>query len=95
MKYHTQRIAYGYFVVAMALFAVQVSMGLLMGYIYVNPNFLSELLPFNIVRMLHSNSLIVWLLLGFFGSAYYLIPEEAERDIHSPVRRAMIQPMCE
>lgn len=84
MKYHTQRIAYGYFVVAMALFAVQVSMGLLMGYIYVNPNFLSELLPFNIVRMLHSNSLIVWLLLGFFGSAYYLIPEEAERDIHSP-----------
>lgn len=85
MKYHTQRIAYGYFVVAMALFAVQVSMGLLMGYIYVNPNFLSELLPFNIVRMLHSNSLIVWLLLGFFGSAYYLIPEEAEREIHSPM----------
>ncbi len=84
MKYRTQNIAFAYFSVAMALFAVQVTMGLIMGYIYVQPNFLSELLPFNVVRMLHSNSLIVWLLLGFFGSAYYLVPEEAERDIHSP-----------
>ncbi len=84
MKYHTQRIAMAYFVTAMALFAVQVTMGLIMGWIYVSPNFLSELLPFNIARMLHSNSLIVWLLLGFFGSAYYMIPEEAEREIYSP-----------
>ncbi|MDO5606134.1 MAG: cbb3-type cytochrome c oxidase subunit I [Paracoccus sp. (in: a-proteobacteria)] len=84
MKYYSQRIAMAYFVTAMALFAVQVSMGLLMGWIYVSPNFLSDVLPFNIVRMLHSNSLIVWLLLGFFGSAYYLIPEEAEREIYSP-----------
>lgn len=84
MKYRTQNIAFAYFVAAMALFAVQVIMGLTVGYIYVQPNFLSELLPFNIARMLHSNSLVVWLLLGFFGSAYYLVPEEAERDIHSP-----------
>ena len=42
------------------------------------------ILPFNIARMLHTNSLIVWLLLGFFGAAYYLIPEESEREIHSP-----------
>ena len=84
MKYRTQNIALAYFSVAMALFAVQVTMGLIMGYIYVQPNFLSDALPFSVVRMLHSNSLIVWLLLGFFGSAYYLVPEEAERDIHSP-----------
>ena len=49
------------------------------------PNFLSELLPFNIVRMIHTNALIVWLLLGFFGATYYLLPEEAERDIESPL----------
>lgn len=46
---------------------------------------MSELLPFNVIRMLHTNSLIVWLLLGFFGAAYFLIPEEAEREIHSPM----------
>ena len=84
MKYESQKIAYAYFAVAMALFAIQVIGGLLAGFIYVFPNFLSELLPFNIVRMLHTNSLIVWLILGFFGAAYFLIPEEAEREIHSP-----------
>ena len=36
------------------------------------------------VRMIHTNALIVWLLLGFFGAAYYLIPEESEREIWSP-----------
>ena len=43
------------------------------------------MLPFNILRMIHTNALIVWLLLGFFGATYYLIPEEAERDIESPL----------
>lgn len=83
MKYKTQKIALAYFVTAMALFAVQVTMGLIMGWIYVDGNFLTEILPFNIARILHTNSLIVWLLLGFFGAAYYLIPEESEREIHS------------
>jgi len=83
VKYQSQKIALAYFIAAMALFLVQVTMGLLLGYIYVSPNFLSELVPFNIARMLHTNSLIVWLLLGFFGAAYFLIPEEAEREIHS------------
>ncbi|WP_323005935.1 cbb3-type cytochrome c oxidase subunit I [Pseudorhodobacter sp.] len=83
MKYQTQKIALVYFVVAMALFAVQVSIGLLMGYVYVDGNFLVDIMPFNILRMLHTNSLVVWLLLGFFGAAYYLIPEESERDIYS------------
>ncbi|WP_371170513.1 cbb3-type cytochrome c oxidase subunit I [Aliiroseovarius sp. 2305UL8-7] len=85
MKYQTQKIAYWYFLAAMAIFAVQVLGGLLAGWIYVSPNFLSELLPFNIIRMLHTNSLIVWLLLGFFGAAYFLVPEEAERELHSPM----------
>ncbi len=83
MKYETQRIAYIYFVTAMALFLVQVTVGLLLGWIYVSPNTLSETLPFNVLRMLHTNSLIVWLLTGFFGAAYFLIPEESEREIHS------------
>lgn len=85
MKYQTQAIALPYFVAALALFAIQVTMGLVIGYIYVDPNFLSELLPFSVARMLHTNALVVWLLLGFFGAAYFLIPEEAEREIHSPL----------
>ncbi|NRG18222.1 cbb3-type cytochrome c oxidase subunit I [Rhizobiales bacterium] len=84
MKYQSQKVAAYYFYCAMALFAAQVTFGLVLGYIYVAPNFLSELLPFNIARMIHTNALIVWLLLGFFGAAYYLIPEEAETELHSP-----------
>ncbi|WP_339671737.1 cbb3-type cytochrome c oxidase subunit I [uncultured Roseovarius sp.] len=83
MKYETQKIALAYFSVALALFLIQIIGGLLVGWVYVSPNFLSELVPFSTLRMLHTNSLIVWLLLGFFGAAYFLIPEEAEREIHS------------
>ncbi|MDA3857918.1 MAG: cbb3-type cytochrome c oxidase subunit I [Roseovarius sp.] len=83
MKYQTQKIALAYFSVALALFLIQILGGVLAGVIYVLPNFLSEVLPFNIVRMLHTNSLIVWLLLGFFGAAYFLIPEESEQEIYS------------
>lgn len=90
MRYASQKIAYWYFVCALALFLVQVLFGVLAGTVYVIPNFLSELLPFHILRMIHTNALIVWLLLGFFGATYYLLPEEAEREIHS-VRLAYIQ----
>ena len=41
MKYQTQKIAFAYFITAMALFAVQVSLGLIMGWIYVDGTFLS------------------------------------------------------
>ncbi len=84
MKYQTQKLAYPYFIAAMGLFVAQVLGGLIAGAIYVFPNFLSELLPFNIIRMIHTNALIVWLLMGFFGAAYYLLPEETETEIHSP-----------
>ena len=83
MKYKSQKVALAYFYAALALFAIQVSGGLLAGWVYVSPNFLSELLPFNIIRMLHTNALIVWLLLGFFGAAYFLVPEESERELYS------------
>jgi nitric oxide reductase subunit B len=90
MRYASQKIAYWYFVCALALFLAQVLFGVLAGTVYVLPNFLSELVPFHILRMIHTNALIVWLLLGFFGATYYLLPEEAEREIHS-VRLAQVQ----
>ncbi|MBX3524670.1 MAG: cbb3-type cytochrome c oxidase subunit I [Rhodoblastus sp.] len=85
MRYESQRIAQVYWLGALLIFAVQVLFGLIGGTIYVLPNLISpDILPFNTVRMIHTNAMIVWLLLGFFGAAYYLIPEEAEREIYSP-----------
>jgi nitric oxide reductase subunit B len=85
MKYASQRVAFAYFACAMLLFGVQILVGVVAGTVYVLPNFLSEILPFNILRMIHTNALIVWLLMGFFGAGYYLVPEEAEREIESPL----------
>lgn len=84
MKYETQKVALPFFMVAMALFALQIVFGLLAATVYVWPNFMAELMPFNIMRVSHTNLLIVWLLIGFMGATYYLMPEEAEREIHSP-----------
>ena len=85
MKYQTQKVALLYFYGALGLFLAQVLFGVLAGTIYVLPNTLSELLPFNIVRMVHTNALIVWLLMGFMGATYYLIPEETETELFSPM----------
>ncbi|HMM46443.1 MAG TPA: cbb3-type cytochrome c oxidase subunit I [Thiobacillaceae bacterium] len=84
MKYQSQAVAKPYFIAAIGLFAAQIVFGLIMGLQYVIGDFLFPALPFNVARMVHTNLLIVWLLFGFMGAAYYLIPEEAERELHSP-----------
>jgi len=65
-------------------FALQIVFGTLAATVYVMPDFLSEAMPFHIMRMSHTNLLLVWLLIGFFGCAYFLLPEEAETEIYSP-----------
>jgi nitric oxide reductase subunit B len=90
LRYQSQGVAYWYFACAMALFLAQVLFGVLAGSVYVFENFLAEAVPFHILRMIHTNALIVWLLLGFFGGTYYLLPEEVERDIYS-TRLAYVQ----
>jgi nitric oxide reductase subunit B len=78
MKYTSQAVAKPYFVGALALFVAQILFGLIMGLQYVVGDFLFPEIPFNVARMVHTNALIVWLLMGFMGAAYYLVPEEAE-----------------
>jgi nitric oxide reductase subunit B len=84
MKYETQAIARNYFMAAIGLFIAQIAFGLVLGLQYVAGDFLFPEIPFNVARMVHTNLLIVWLLFGFFGAAYYLVPEEAGRELHSP-----------
>lgn len=84
LNFQSQAVAKPYFVFALMLFVGQILFGLIMGLQYVVGDFLFPLLPFNVARMVHTNLLIVWLLFGFMGAAYYLIPEEADRELHSP-----------
>ncbi len=85
MKYESQRVAMPYFIFALVLFAGQILFGLILGLQYVVGDFLFPEIPFNVARMVHTNLLIVWLLFGFMGATYYLVPEEAQTELHSPL----------
>ena len=84
MKYTSQAVAKPYFIAAIALFLGQILFGLIMGLQYVVGDFLFPAIPFNVARMVHTNLLIVWLLFGFMGASYFLIPEESETELFSP-----------
>ncbi len=84
MQYSSQSVAKPYFIAAIGLFVGQILFGLIMGLQYVVGDFLFPLIPFNVARMVHTNLLIIWLLFGFMGASYYLVPEESEKELHSP-----------
>ena len=84
MRYKSQRIAYWFFAACMLLFSLQLVYGFIMGFARMGYDGLHELIPFNTARATHTNLLVVWLLAGFMGSAYFIIPEEAERELWKP-----------
>ncbi|MGA8881804.1 MAG: cbb3-type cytochrome c oxidase subunit I [Azonexus sp.] len=84
MQFKSQAVAKPYFIAAIGLFVGQILFGLLLGLQYVIGDFLFPAIPFNVARMVHTNLLIVWLLFGFMGGAYYMIPEESETELFSP-----------
>lgn len=90
MKFQSQKIAYGYFAVCMLLLVLQIIYGFIMGFARIGMDGLHEYIPFNVARATHTNLLIVWLLTGFMGAAYYIIPEEFDRELHMP-RLAWLQ----
>ncbi len=86
MTHKTQSIAYPYFIVALILFALQVLVGLWLAvqYFATVPQGIVDVFPFSTARAMHTNLLVLWLLLGFMGSTYYLVPEETDTDIAWP-----------
>src|SRR5215470_2326079 len=90
MRFPSQAVAYPYFVVALLLFGLQMVFGLLAAAKYLGPDPLIGLLPFDVTKAIHTNLLLVWLLTGFMGAAYYLVPEESRAELYS-VRLAYVQ----
>ncbi len=85
MQYQSQSVAKLYFIAAIGLFLGQILFGAVLGAQYIWGDFLFPAIPFNVARMVHTNLLIVWLLFGFMGAAYYLVPEESETELFSPM----------
>ncbi len=84
MRYRSQRIAYAYFAVALFLYGLQLAFGMLSAAKYLGPDPLIDILPFDVTKAIHTNLLIVWVLTGFMGAAYYVVPEESRTEIYSP-----------
>ncbi|MBX7154340.1 MAG: cbb3-type cytochrome c oxidase subunit I [Candidatus Kapaibacterium sp.] len=90
MKYKSQIVAYWFFATCMLLLSLQVIYGFIMGFAHMGFDNLHSIIPFNAARATHTNLLVVWLLTGFMGAAYYIIPEESDRELYD-VRLAYIQ----
>ena len=90
MKYKSQKVAYWFFALSMLLFVLQLVYGFIMGFAHAGFDGLHDIIPFNTAKAVHLNLLVVWLLSGFMGAAYYIIPEEAQRELVS-VKWAYVQ----
>ncbi|MGE6528898.1 cbb3-type cytochrome c oxidase subunit I [Pseudomonas sp. NPDC077382] len=83
MRYKSQSVAYWYFAVAMVLFGLQLVFGLLSATKYLGPDPLLNILPFDVTKVIHTNLLIVWVLTGFMGATYWMVPDESRTELHS------------
>ncbi|UXY16926.1 cbb3-type cytochrome c oxidase subunit I [Chitiniphilus purpureus] len=90
MRYQSQSVAYWYFAVAMVLFGLQLVFGMLSAAKYLGPDPLLYILPFDVTKVIHTNLLIVWVLTGFMGATYWMVPDESRTELHS-VKLAYIQ----
>ena len=83
MRYQSQSVAYWYFAVAVALFGLQLVFGLLSAAKYLGPDPLLYILPFDVTKVIHTNLLIVWVLTGFMGATYWMVPDESRTELYS------------
>ncbi|MGD9897478.1 MAG: cbb3-type cytochrome c oxidase subunit I [Candidatus Methylacidiphilaceae bacterium] len=79
--YRSQRLALRYFWAAMLLFGVMIAAGLLASLYYLRFGFLLNTFHFSTAKILHIDTLILWLLMGFLGSVYWFLPMELEREV--------------
>ena len=90
MKFKSQKIAYYFFALSMLLLTLQIVYGFINGFAHMGYDVLHDWIPFNVSVTTHKNLLVVWLLSGFMGAAYYIIPDEADSELFS-VPLALVQ----
>ncbi|MEP1095061.1 MAG: cbb3-type cytochrome c oxidase subunit I [Cyclobacteriaceae bacterium] len=83
MKFKSQKIAYHFFALSMVLLILQIIYGFILGFAHMGYDGLHELIAFNTAVTTHKNLLVVWLLSGFMGAAYFIIPEESDNELFS------------
>jgi len=81
MHYKSQSMAQNFYTFAVVLFLVQALVGVIGALQFIWPDFF--FLKFHIIKTLHVNALVVWLLMGLMGATYYVVPEESQTELWS------------
>ena len=84
IEYQTQRLSLRFFVVMLLLFFLQTCLGLLLSAQHIDPLLLAGTLNFNVVRTLHLNFAIFWVLCGFIGTVLFIGPLLSRRELAAP-----------
>ncbi len=85
MKYKSQKVAYWAFALSMLLIILQITYGFIQAFAHLGYDGLHEWIPFNVSMAVHKNLLVVWILSGFMGAAYYIIPDESDSELYKPI----------
>jgi len=83
VKFRSQRVSYLFFATSLLLLSLQIVYGFIMGFAHMGFDVLHDVIPFNVARATHLNLLVVWLISGFMGATYFIVPEEADRELYS------------
>ncbi len=79
--YRSQGLALRYFTAAIVVFGLMTAAGLLSAAYYIQPSLLYNVFDFQMAKILHINTLVIWLLMGFIGAVYWFLPKELEREV--------------
>ncbi|HEU4856625.1 MAG TPA: cbb3-type cytochrome c oxidase subunit I [Rhodanobacteraceae bacterium] len=79
--YRSQKLSLRYFTAAIVLFGVMILFGLLSALYYLYPSMLFNVFNFSTSKILHIDTLVIWLLMAFMGAVYWYLPKELGREI--------------
>jgi nitric oxide reductase subunit B len=71
-------------IMALAALSMGVFFGLFASLQYIIPSFLKEIIPFNIMRPLHTTTVIAWVILAATGSIYFFVTKVEKLPLFSP-----------
>ncbi|MFP5470372.1 MAG: cbb3-type cytochrome c oxidase subunit I [Bacteroidia bacterium] len=57
--------------------------GFLISIVYIQPDFLKDILPFNQLRPLHTSSVVAWIILTAIGGIYFYVSQEEKYTLFS------------
>ena len=79
--YRSQKLSLRYFTAAIALFGVMIVFGLLSALYYLHPSLLFQTFNFSTSKIMHIDTLVIWLLMGFMGAVYWYLPKELGHEV--------------